>query len=123
MKTFLLVGSGGFLGSYLRYLISTHIERSILISFPFGTFAVNILGCFLIGLLYALSIRYNIATEYQKLLMAGFCGGFTTFSSFSFEGVSLLQDAQFMYGFLYAGLSLIIGFFAAWLGLALVRML
>ncbi len=123
MKIFLLIGSGGFIGSYLRYLVAVHIERSAFLSFPMGTFAVNILGCFLIGLLYSLSIRYNMATEYQKLLMTGFCGGFTTFSTFSYEGLTLLQEAQYLSGFLYAGLSLIIGFFAAWLGLMLVRIL
>jgi len=121
MKTFLLVGLGGFIGSYLRYAISGYIEQKILSSFPFGTFAVNIAGCFLIGILYALSTRYNLAPEYRLLLATGFCGGFTTFSSFSYEGVALMQDAQFLYTFLYAGLSLIIGFFAAWLGLTLIR--
>ena len=123
MKTFLLVGFGGFIGSYLRYIISVQIQQKLLSSFPFGTFTVNIIGCFIIGVLYALSTRYNLAPEYRLLLATGFCGGFTTFSSFSIEGIVLLQDAQFLYGFLYAGLSLIVGFFAAWLGLALVRML
>ena len=121
MKTFFLVGLGGFIGSYLRYALSGYIEQKILSSFPFGTFAVNIAGCFLIGILYALSTRYNLAPEYRLLLATGFCGGFTTFSSFSYEGVALMQDAQFLYTFLYAGSSLIIGYFAAWLGLVLVR--
>ena len=123
MKTFILVGIGGFIGSYLRYVISVQIQQKLLSSFPFGTFTVNIVGCFIIGVLYALSTRYNLAPEYRLLLATGFCGGFTTFSSFSIEGIVLLQDAQFLYGFLYAGLSLIVGFFAAWLGLTLVRML
>ena len=122
MKTFLLVGIGGFIGSYLRYIISVQIEQKLLSPFPFGTFTVNVIGCFIIGVLYALSTRYNLAPEYRLLLATGFCGGFTTFSSFSIEGIVLLQDAQFLYGFLYAGLSLIVGFFAAWLGLTLVRM-
>ena len=123
MKTFLLVGIGGFIGSYLRYFISVQIEQKLLSPFPFGTFTVNVIGCFIIGVLYALSTRYNLAPEYRLLLATGFCGGFTTFSSFSIEGIVLLQDAQFLYGFLYAGLSLIVGFFAAWLGLTLVKLL
>lgn len=123
MKTLFLVGIGGFIGSYLRYAISFHIEQKFLSPFPFGTFAVNITGCFLIGILYALSTRFNLAPEYRLLFVVGFCSGFTTFSSFSYEGVALLEDARFLYGFLYAGLSLIIGFFAAWLGLILIRSL
>jgi fluoride exporter len=123
MKTFLLVGIGGFAGSYLRYLTSFYIGQKMLSSFPFGTFIVNILGCFLVGILFGLSSRFNLAPEYRLLLATGFCGGFTTFSSFSYEGIMLIQDAQFLYGFLYAGLSLIIGFFAAWLGLFLIRSL
>jgi CrcB protein len=123
MKTFLLVGFGGFAGSYLRYFFASQIEQKFLSSFPYGTFIVNILGCFIIGMLYAMSTRFNLAPDYRLLLATGFCGGFTTFSSFSYEGVMLLQDSQFLYGFLYAGLSLIIGFFAAWLGLTLIRSL
>lgn len=123
MKTFLLVGIGGFAGSYLRYFLSVQIEQKILSSYPFGTFIVNIAGCFIIGMLYAMTTRFNLAPEYRLFLATGFCGGFTTFSSFAYEGMTLLQDAQFLYGFLYAGLSLIIGFFAAWLGLLLIRSL
>lgn len=121
MKTFLLIGIGGFIGSYFRYMLSFYIEQKILSSFPYGTFAVNILGCFLIGLLFGLSNRFDIAPEYRLLLGVGFCGGFTTFSTFSYEGIMLLQDAQFLFGFLYGGLSLIIGFFAAWTGLIITR--
>jgi len=122
MKTFFLVGLGGFIGSYLRYAISVYINQKMLSAFPFGTFAVNIAGCFIIGVLYALSARYNMVTEYRLLLATGFCGGFTTFSSFAIEGVTLMHEAQFLYSFLYAGLSLIVGFLAAWLGLAIVRL-
>lgn len=121
MKTFLLVGIGGFIGSYFRYLLSLYIEQKLLSTFPYGTFAVNILGCFLIGLLFGLSKQFDIAPEYRLLLGVGFCGGFTTFSTFSYEGIMLLQDAQFLVGFLYGGLSLIIGFFAAWIGLIIAR--
>lgn len=123
MKAFLLVGLGGFIGSYLRYFISGFIEQKILSSFPFGTFAVNIIGCFIVGVLFAMSTRFNLVPEYRLLLATGFCGGFTTFSSFSYESVSLLQDAQFLYGFLYAGLSLLIGCLAAWLGILFIRSL
>lgn len=123
MKTFLLVGVGGFAGSYLRYLISYRVEQYILSSFPYGTLTVNIVGCFVIGLLLGLSTRFNLAPEYRLLLATGFCGGFTTFSSFSYEGIMLLQDAQFLYGFLYAGLSVFAGFLSTWLGLLLIRSL
>lgn len=123
MKTFLLVGVGGLAGSYLRYLISARVEQYILSSFPYGTLTVNIVGCFIIGLLLGLTARFNLAPEYRLLLATGFCGGFTTFSSFSYEGIMLLQDAQFLYGFLYAGLSVLAGFLSTWLGLLLIRSL
>ncbi|HLR77109.1 MAG TPA: CrcB family protein, partial [Balneolaceae bacterium] len=77
---------------------------------------------FLIGIIYGLSSRYNLAPEFHLLLAVGFCGGFTTFSSFSYENIMLLQHAQLLYTFLYSGLSLIIGGFAAWLGLYLFRL-
>ena len=123
MKSFLLVGIGGFLGSYSRYIMSYYIEQKLLSSFPYGTFFVNIAGCFIIGLLFGFSFRFNLKPEIRLLLATGFCGGFTTFSTFSYEGIALLQDAQIWYGFLYAFSSLLAGFLAVWLGLILTRSL
>lgn len=119
----LLVGAGGFFGSIARYLLSDAVQSRMLTSFPYGTMTVNLLGCFIIGIIYALSETANLAPEYRILIATGFCGGFTTFSSFSFESLTLLQDNQYLYATLYAGLSLVLGLLAAFLGVILIRYL
>lgn len=121
IKAILLVGSGGFLGSVLRYLLSKYIESTWLSSFPFGTFGVNIIGCLIIGLIYGLSIKNIASGEIRLLLATGFCGGFTTFSSFSYEFLTLLQDGQLWYAFLYSFCSLLAGLLAVWIGLTLIK--
>src|SRR5699024_3930334 len=93
-KNILLVGIGGFAGSVGRYLLARYIELRVLTSFPFGTFAVNIIGCFIIGLRYGLTLRGTVSPNIRFLLATGFCGGFTTFSTFSMESMTLLQDGQ-----------------------------
>lgn len=123
IKAILLVGSGGFLGSVLRYLLSKYIESTWLSSFPFGTFGVNIIGCLIIGLIYGLSIKSIASGEIRLLLATGFCGGFTTFSSFSYEFLTLLQDGQLWYAFLYSFCSLLAGLLAVWIGLTLIKTL
>jgi len=123
MKFILLVGAGGFVGSIARYLLSDAVQARLLTSFPFGTMTVNLLGCFVIGIVYALSESANLAPEYRIFIATGFCGGFTTFSSFSFESLTLLQDNQYLYATLYAGLSLVLGLLAAFLGVLLIRYL
>ncbi|HKK47433.1 MAG TPA: fluoride efflux transporter CrcB [Balneolaceae bacterium] len=123
LKTLILVGSGGFLGSSLRYLLSRYIESNWLSSFPYGTFGVNVLGCLIIGLIYGLSIKNLASGEVRLLLATGFCGGFTTFSSFSYEFLSLMQDGQHWYAFLYCFGSLLAGLLAVWIGLTLIKML
>ncbi|HKI46525.1 MAG TPA: fluoride efflux transporter CrcB [Balneolales bacterium] len=123
MKFILLVGAGGFIGSVARYLLSDAVQSRLLTSFPFGTMTVNLLGCFIIGIIYALSETANLAPEYRILIATGFCGGFTTFSSFSFESLTLLQDNQYLYAVLYAGFSLVLGLLAAFLGVILIRYL
>ncbi|WP_321518845.1 fluoride efflux transporter CrcB [uncultured Bacteroides sp.] len=117
IKTLFIIGSGSFLGGISRYLLSKFMQNSIISSFPFGTFIVNILGCFLIGFFYGLSERGNlINNEWRMFLTVGFCGGFTTFSTFANENVSLLRDGNFFYFALYAGFSLFLGLTATYLG-------
>ncbi len=119
----MLVGSGGFLGSVARFYISRYLQKTVLSTFPFGTFAVNILGCFLIGLIYGLSSREIIISPGARLfLMAGFCGGFTTFSTFAHENLLLIRDGHFLHFFIYSVASYSLGLFAVYLGNLIVKL-
>src|SRR5690349_23792909 len=98
MRILLLIGAGGFLGSVARYLTQQGIGKILPLTFPYGTFIVNLAGCFLIGVLYGISDRSNfMSTEWRLFLTTGFCGGFTTFSTFSMEAYSLVRDGQYLY--------------------------
>lgn len=121
-KMILLVGVGGFAGSVARFLSQQFIARHYPSSFPWGTLLVNIAGCFIIGLVYALSEKGTLISPEMRLLLAtGFCGGFTTFSTFAFENITLMRDGELLYTFLYIAASVIIGFAAAFLGVFLVK--
>jgi fluoride exporter len=124
IKTLLLVGTGGFLGSISRYLASRFIQENLPLVFPLGTFLVNITGCFLIGLIYGFSERSSLLTSGWKMFLAvGFCGGFTTFSTFANENLALLRDGEFFYFLLYTGLSIFLGITATFLGVIITRLL
>jgi len=124
IKTLLLVGTGGFLGSVSRFLASRYMQENFPTAFPFGTFFVNVAGCFLIGLIYGFSERSALLTPGWKMFLAvGFCGGFTTFSTFANENLALLRDGEFYYFFLYTGLSVFLGIAATFLGVLLTKIL
>jgi CrcB protein len=117
LKILLLIGSGSFIGGISRFLASRYIQFKIMSAFPFGTFIVNILGCFIIGLIYGISERGNfISSEWRMFLTVGFCGGFTTFSTFANENVTLFRDGNFFYFALYTSLSVFLGFMATYSG-------
>ena len=97
----LLIGVGGACGSIFRYLTALYVSRQFPSSaFPYGTFSVNVTGCFIIGVLFGLSERFHwLSPPVRLLLITGFCGGFTTFSTFAYENVQMLQQNN------YAGLA------------------
>jgi CrcB protein len=117
---YILVFLGGGLGSALRYLISRY--NNVGQPLPFGTFSVNIIGSFLIGIIIGLSLKNQSFTQNHTLLLAtGFCGGFTTFSAFALENVQLLKNGAYLHFFGYTFGTLIIGIAAVFLGLFLVK--
>ncbi len=123
LQSILIVGVGGFFGSIFRYLITHYVNISAQPIFPWGTLMVNLLGSFFIGIIIASVISENLSQPYRLLLATGFCGGFTTFSSFSYEFFSLLQHEHTGYAFLYAIGSFGLGLLLVWLGFNLGEMM
>ena len=112
LKTITLVGIGGAIGSILRYLASIGIQSRFSSAFPYGTMFVNISGCFLIGVIYALAVRNNINPEWRIFLATGICGGYTTFSAFSYESLYLLRGGEILYAGIYIAVSIFLGLLA-----------
>jgi len=122
MKTVLIVFLGSGIGGVTRYTVQSWVAGSSPSIFPFGTFAVNIAGCFLIGLFYALGEKGNLLSpEWRMALTTGFCGGFTTFSTFAFENMNLLRTGDYVYFVSYILLSILLGIAGVFLGIALVK--
>lgn len=122
IKNILLVGIGGGLGSIARYLCQKWFLSWYPSSFPWGTFAVNATGCLLIGIFWGISFRSFSANETWKLfLMTGLCGGFTTFSAFTLEGIGLLKEQKHALFFSYLLASVIIGLAATYTGMKISR--
>ncbi len=120
MKTILLIGLGGGVGSILRYLTTVAVNRLWPATFPWGTFTVNMAGSFLVGILVGFFGRQlPVNTDVRFLLITGFCGGYTTFSTFASENISLLQSGQSLTAFAYMAGSLLAGLLAVWIGLFL----
>lgn len=91
-----LIALGGAVGSLLRYLVGGVIQRSSASGFPVGTMFVNVAGCFLIGIFVRFLLNMQTSAELRALLVVGFCGGFTTFSTFSFETVGLIEGGEYV---------------------------
>ena len=123
MKQFLLVFLGGGLGSLIRYILSrtfnTYFQH-----FYLGTFLVNIIGCLIIGLVLGISYKSNLLSQNQTLLLTtGFCGGFTTFSTFALENQTLLKSGEILQFSFYTIASIAVGIFAVILGLWLSKLM
>ena len=119
-KDILLVGVGSFFGGIARYLISLAM-KDMAPAFPWATMTANIAGCLLIGILWAVLNRCNASNQLNLLLAVGFCGGFTTFSTFSKESLCLLQAGNYSSFILYALGSVVLGIAAVALGYSLAK--
>jgi CrcB protein len=117
-----LIAAGGAVGSVLRFLMSTSVHGILGRAFPYGTLAVNVLGSFIMGLLYVLLIdRFNMSGEWRAALLVGLLGGFTTFSSFSIETLNLFESGETVKALLNILLSVGVCIITTWLGVVIGR--
>jgi fluoride exporter len=123
MKMILAIGTGSFIGGISRYLLSLLIQNRVYSTFPFGTMGVNILGCFLIGIVFGFADRGNMSQEWRLFLATGVLGGFTTFSAFSNETVGMLRDGQLWYASAYVAGSVVLGLVATFIGIMIIKTL
>jgi CrcB protein len=124
IKTLFIIGMGSFTGGVSRYLISKYVQNMTSVSLPVGTMAVNIMGCFIIGLFYGLFDRGNLMNSNLRLfLTVGFCGGFTTFSTFMNDNFQLIKGENFFYMSVYLAASIIGGYLLLFLGYSLIKLL
>nr|BCX00664.1 MAG: putative fluoride ion transporter CrcB [Bacteroidota bacterium] len=124
MRTLLWLGLAGALGTLARYALSGWTYRIFNGSFPWGTLAVNVLGSAVLGLLMGLSEgRMPISSDLRTALAIGFLGAFTTFSTFSYETLVLLQKALYLQGLSYIALNVLLGLGGVWLGYSIGRLL
>jgi len=121
MRIILIIFFGGGLGSLLRYLVNRWVTTLLTAAF-YGTFLVNITGCFLIGFLVFFTERMGTnSLNWRLFLVTGFCGGYTTFSSFSFENIQLMSNNQVFTMLVYTIGSVALGFLATYMGILLAR--
>ncbi|WP_329804931.1 fluoride efflux transporter CrcB [Flavobacterium facile] len=117
IKNLLLVLLGGGFGSVARYLLSYFFTKNNTSNFPWATFIANSLGCLIIGLLFGYIQKNNLQNETLKLLLiTGFCGGFTTFSTFSLENIQFIQNQNYNLAIIYTLASLFVGLLAVIIG-------
>lgn len=118
----LMAGAGGFIGTCCRFLINRLFLNIWKAPFPLATFTINILGCLIFGILSGYLARTGLVSQkLNALLIVGFCGGFTTFSTFSSEAFNLGVNGATLTSFVYVGGSIIVGLGALWLGLIITK--
>ena len=117
LKAIILVGTGGLIGSIGRYLVQNYCSRFAPYPFPVSTFTVNIVGSLLIGIIYGLADRQNVLSQEWRLFLAtGICGGFTTFSAFAMENMTLIKQGDYATFLAYTLSSIALGLGAVVLG-------
>lgn len=117
-----LVALGGAVGSCMRYGVSLLSAGRLGTGFPYGTLLANVIGCFIIGAFMAAATERVITNPNLRfLVVVGFCGGLTTFSSFSYETIKLLEEAGLQYALLNILTNMVLGFLATWLGIMAVK--
>ncbi len=122
MKDILLIGLGGFLGSTSRYFTQVYVDQIFMSKFPAGTYLVNIAGCFFIGLIYGFAEREHLLhAETRMFLAVGFCGSFTTFSTFAHENLKLMSEGNIITLLTYTLMSVALGIFFTYLGIIIAR--
>lgn len=122
LKTILIVGTGGFIGSVMRYLLQFYVEKGMSSTFPMGTLIANITGSFVIGMVFAIAEKGNLmSSEWRIFLSVGICGGFTTFSAFSYNTFIMIKEHSYGQLFYNVGGNLVLGILAVYLGIILIR--
>lgn len=123
IKEAFIIGAGGAVGSVLRYYSGQFISKNYPSQIPLGTLIVNLLGCLLIGILLGYFAKnQGLSNEWKLLLVTGFCGGYTTFSTFAAENITLIQNQQVSQAILYIGLSVLLGLAAVYSGIMISRL-
>jgi fluoride exporter len=112
-RIILIVAAGSALGGVARFLVGRWVHETFQISFPLGTLIINVTGSFLIGIFYAWAVKGTISEETRLMLTAGFCGGFTTFSTFAWENLELLRNGHALQALTYSLASVVLGIGAA----------
>lgn len=122
MKQLIFIALGGSVGAVMRFVVSSNIHRLAGREFPYGTLSVNVIGSLFMGFLYIILIeRSSLSAEWRSLLIIGFLGAFTTFSTFSIETLNLLESGEFLKAASNILLSVILCITAAWLGMLIGR--
>lgn len=117
LRNIFLVLTGSALGGVIRFILSAYLQNRVSSKFPLGTFSVNVIGCFIIGVIFALIAKSSSGNNDIRLLLAtGFCGGFTTFSAFAIENLDMIKNGNYTTALIYIILSIVLGITATLIG-------